>query len=38
VLAGDGGMALSRPIATAVIAAFILLCLLLLPQRAGTRR
>jgi uncharacterized membrane-anchored protein len=33
--AGDGGMALSRPIATAVIAAFILLCLLLLPQRAG---
>ena len=31
----DGGMALSRPIATAVIAAFILVCLLILPQRAG---
>lgn len=31
----DGGLALSRPIATAVIAAFILLCLLILPQRAG---
>lgn len=32
-----GGLALSRPIATAVIAAFILLCLLVLPQRAGKR-
>lgn len=31
----DGGLALSRPIATAVLAAFILLCVLLLPQRAG---
>jgi uncharacterized membrane-anchored protein len=31
----DGGLALSRPIASAVIAAFILLCLLVLPQRAG---
>jgi uncharacterized membrane-anchored protein len=31
----DGGLALSRPIATAVLAAFILLCLLVLPQRAG---
>lgn len=31
----DGGLALSRPIATAVIAAFILLCLLILPQRAS---
>jgi uncharacterized membrane-anchored protein len=31
----DGGMALSRPIATAMIAAFILVCLLILPQRAG---
>lgn len=30
-----GGLALSRPIATAVIAAFILACLLVLPQRAG---
>ncbi|GGF48654.1 membrane protein [Aliidongia dinghuensis] len=31
----DGGMALSRPLASAVIAAFILLCLMVLPQRAG---
>ena len=32
----DGGMALSRPLASAVIAVFIVLCLLVLPQRAGT--
>jgi uncharacterized membrane-anchored protein len=31
----DGGMALSRPIASAVIAVFIIACLLVLPQRAG---
>jgi uncharacterized membrane-anchored protein len=31
----DGGLALSRPLASAVIAAFIILCLLVLPQRAG---
>ena len=31
----DGGLALSRPIASAVIAAFIVGCLLLLPQKAG---
>jgi len=31
----DGGLALSRPIASAVIAAFIICCLLVLPQRAG---
>ena len=31
----NGGLALSRPIASAVIAAFILGCLLILPQRAG---
>ena len=30
-----GGLALSRPIASAVIAAFIVLCLLFLPQRPG---
>ncbi|MGH6682855.1 MAG: COG4705 family protein [Pseudolabrys sp.] len=30
-----GGLALSRPIASAVIAAFILACILVLPQRAG---
>jgi uncharacterized membrane-anchored protein len=30
-----GGLALSRPIASAVIAVFIVGCLLLLPQRAG---
>jgi uncharacterized membrane-anchored protein len=32
----NGGLALSRPIASAVIAAFIIGCILLLPQRAGT--
>jgi uncharacterized membrane-anchored protein len=31
----DGGLALSRPIASAVIAAFIIACLLILPQKAG---
>jgi uncharacterized membrane-anchored protein len=31
----NGGLALSRPIATAILAAFILICILILPQRAG---
>jgi uncharacterized membrane-anchored protein len=31
-----GGLALSRPLASAVIAAIILACILLLPQRAGS--
>jgi uncharacterized membrane-anchored protein len=31
----DGGLALSRPLASAVIAACIILCLIVLPQRAG---
>jgi uncharacterized membrane-anchored protein len=31
----DGGLAFSRPIASAIIAGFIVLCILLLPQRAG---
>ncbi len=31
-----GGFDLSRPMASAVIAAFIVACILLLPQRAGT--
>jgi uncharacterized membrane-anchored protein len=31
----QGGLALSRPIASAVIAAFIIGCIFLLPQRAG---
>lgn len=31
----DGGLALSRPIASAVIGVFIIGCLLVLPQRAG---
>ncbi len=31
----DGGLALSRPLASAVIAAFISACVLVLPQRAG---
>src|SRR5712675_266795 len=33
----DGGLALSRPLASAVIAGFIILCLFVLPQRAGSR-
>ena len=32
----NGGLALSRPIASVVIAVFIIGCILLLPQRAGT--
>ena len=32
----DGGLALSRPLASAAIAAFILVCLIILPQRAGS--
>ena len=31
----DGGMALSRPLASAVIAIFIVVCVLVLPQRPG---
>lgn len=31
----DGGLALSRPIATLVLFAFIALCITLLPQKAG---
>ncbi len=31
----DGGFALSRPLASAVIAAIIVICIVLLPQRAG---
>jgi uncharacterized membrane-anchored protein len=31
----DGGLAFSRPIASAIIGAFIVLCILVLPQRAG---
>jgi uncharacterized membrane-anchored protein len=31
----EGGLELSRPIASAVIAAFIIGCILVLPQRAG---
>jgi uncharacterized membrane-anchored protein len=32
----EGGLALSRPLASAAIAAFIVICLIVLPQRAGT--
>ena len=32
----DGGLALSRPLASAIIAAFIIVCIFILPQRAGT--
>ena len=31
----NGGLALSRPLASAAIAAFIIACLFLIPQRAG---
>ncbi|MFZ3361706.1 MAG: hypothetical protein WA652_24610 [Xanthobacteraceae bacterium] len=31
----NGGLALSRPIASAVIGVFIIVCLVVLPQRAG---
>jgi uncharacterized membrane-anchored protein len=31
----DGGLALSRPLASAVIAGFMIVCLVVLPQRAG---
>src|SRR5579863_6610077 len=31
----NGGLALSRPLASAVLAAFIIGCILILPQRAG---
>jgi len=31
----DGGLAFSRPFASAVIAVFIIVCVLFLPQRAG---
>lgn len=31
----DGGLAFSRPIASAIIAAFIVVCILILPQHAG---
>ncbi len=31
----SGGLNFSRPIASAIIAAFIIICLLMLPQRAG---
>ena len=31
----NGGLNFSRPLATAIIGAFIIICILLLPQRAG---
>ena len=31
----DGGLALSRPLASGVLAVVILICVLLIPQRAG---
>jgi uncharacterized membrane-anchored protein len=34
----QGGLALSRPLASAVLAAFIVACILILPQRAGSPR
>jgi uncharacterized membrane-anchored protein len=32
----SGGLNFSRPIASAIIAAFIVVCILVLPQRAGS--
>ncbi|MGY8661032.1 hypothetical protein Q3C01_01520 [Bradyrhizobium sp. UFLA05-109] len=32
----EGGLALSRPLASAVLAIFIIACLFVIPQRAGT--
>ncbi|HEY2394537.1 MAG TPA: hypothetical protein VGH81_00980 [Rudaea sp.] len=32
----DGGLDFSRPLATMILAAFIIACILLIPQRAGT--
>ena len=32
----DGGLALSRPLASLVLSLFIIGCILLLPQRAGS--
>lgn len=32
----QGGLALSRPLASAVLAIFVIACLFVLPQRAGT--
>jgi uncharacterized membrane-anchored protein len=34
----QGGLAWSRPLASAVLAIFILGCLIILPQRAGSHR
>ena len=34
----QGGLALSRPLASAVLAIFIIGCLVILPQRAGSHR
>jgi uncharacterized membrane-anchored protein len=31
----NGGLAFSRPIASAIITAIIVACILILPQRAG---
>jgi uncharacterized membrane-anchored protein len=32
----QGGLALSRPLASAVVAALMIVCILILPQRAGS--
>jgi uncharacterized membrane-anchored protein len=32
----EGGLGVSRPLASAIIAVFIVICMLVLPQRAGT--
>ena len=32
----QGGLNVSRPLASAILAAFIVICIVLFPQRAGT--
>jgi uncharacterized membrane-anchored protein len=32
----DGGLNVSRPLASAIIAAFIVICIVAFPQRPGT--
>jgi uncharacterized membrane-anchored protein len=32
----DGGLNVSRPLASVIIAVFIIICILIFPQRAGS--
>jgi uncharacterized membrane-anchored protein len=33
----EGGLDFSRPLASAILVVFIVACILLIPQKAGTR-